>query len=401
MKLSLAKHSRKPFRFTVTEVDWTPSTCSKRLIIRLAGLSLLLLLLAPAYGQGLTDLSKPIYVKWSYKAEGVTNLTPAVDGEKTYLPLTDGSLVSVWLADGRLSWRSEIGGAISASPVVDTKSVYVASESLPSPNSPYPQATGVLRALSRQSGLTSWMRTLHSPVKGKISIGVNYLFVSSADGRLYAIKKDTGEIKWLKYNSSPFSFLHSLEGDIIYISDAAGDIIAIEQEGGQTIWRYRTRKSLRAPVTVSANIVYSGTADGYVFAIDRLSGRNKWRARTGAAVQAVQATEKCILATSLDNFIYCLSPQNGAKLWKRQLAGRVAAPPLVINGSVLVAPIVGDECVILNLEDGKKINSIYVGEDNNTEAAPLLTADTLLLTTREGLLALSNQALKGRAEGAP
>jgi outer membrane protein assembly factor BamB len=118
--------------------------------------------------------------------------------------------------------------------------------------------------------------------------------------------------------------------------------------------------------------------------------------RTGAAVQAVLAAEKCILATSLDNFIYCLSPQNGAKIWKHQLAGRVAAPPLVFNGGVLIAPLVGDECVVLNLEDGKKINSIYVGEDNNTEASPLLKADTLLLTTREGLLALSNQATKKR-----
>jgi outer membrane protein assembly factor BamB len=118
-------------------------------------------------------------------------------------------------------------------------------------------------------------------------------------------------------------------------------------------------------------------------------------------VQTVLATEKCILATSLDNFIYCLSPQNGVKIWKRQLAGRVAAPPLVLNGGVLVAPLVGDECVILNLEDGKKINSIYVGEDNNTEAAPLLSADTLLLTTREGLLALWNQAIKRPAGESP
>lgn len=400
MKLSLAKYSRKSFRFAATGAHRGFFIYMKLLKIRLAGLVTLLFIVFPAYAQ-LADLSKPVYVKWEYKTEGVTNLTPAVDGERVYLPLSDGSIISVWLADGRLSWRSEIGGVISASPVVDAKNVYVASESVPSLTSAYPQATGVLRALSRQSGLTSWMRTLPSPIRGVINVSANQLFASAADGRLYAIKKDTGEIKWLKYNSTPFSFLHSLEGEVLYISDASGDIIAIEQEGGQTLWRYRTRKLLRVPVAVSANIVYTGTADGYVFAIDRVSGRNKWRVRTGAAVQAVRATEKCILATSLDNFIYCLAPQNGAKLWKRQLAGRIAAPPLVVNGSVLVAPLVGDECVILNLDDGKKVNSIYVGEDNNTEAAPLITADTLLLTTREGLLALTNQALKRQAEDAP
>jgi outer membrane protein assembly factor BamB len=373
----------------------------KRFKTRFASLALTIFLIAPAYGQGLTDLSKPIYVRWTYETEGVTNLTPAVDDERIYLPLTNGALISVGLADGQLLWKSEIGGVISASPVADTRSVYIASESLPAPKSTYPQATGVLRALSRHTGLTSWMRTLPFPIRGVINVNINLLFVTTADGRLYAIKKETGEIEWLKYNSSPFSFLHTLEDNVLYISDVSGDIIAIKQEDGQTLWRYRTRKTLHAPVAVSANIVFSGTTDGYVFAIDRLSGRNKWRVRTGAAVQAVLATEKCILATSLDNFIYCLSPQNGVKLWKRQLAGRVAAPPLVLNGGVLVAPLVGDECVILNLEDGKKINSIYVGEDNNTEAAPLLKADTLLLTTREGLLSLSNQAIKRRDGEAP
>jgi outer membrane protein assembly factor BamB len=245
------------------------------------------------------------------------------------------------------------------------------------------------------------MRTLPSPVRGVINVNLDLLFVNSADGRLYAIKKVTGEIKWISYNSSAYSPLHRLEGDVLYIGDVSGDIIAIEQHSGQPIWRYRTRKTLRAPVIVSANILYTGTADGYVFAIDRLTGRINWRVRTGAAVQTVQAAEKCILATSLDNFIYCLSPRNGVKLWKRQLAGRVAAPPLVLNGSVLVAPLVGDECVILNLEDGRKINSIYVGEDNNTEAAPLMTADTLLLTTREGILALSNQPAQSPAADSP
>jgi hypothetical protein len=54
--------------------------------------------------------------------------------------------------------------------------------------------------------------------------------------------------------------------------------------------------------------------------------------------------------------------------------------------------------VVLSLEDGKKVNSIHVGEDNNTEAAPLYTTDAILLTTREGLMALTNNA---QTSGAP
>jgi outer membrane protein assembly factor BamB len=349
-------------------------------------------------GQNLADLARPIYVRWLFKAEGVTNLSPAADDERAYMPLSNGSVVSLRLSDGGLVWKSDIGGALSAAPAVDNRNVFVASESLPTPKSVYLQATGVLRALSRQSGLTSWMRTLPSPVRGVINLNALNLFVTSSDGRLYALRKETGEIRWIKYNSSPFSALNLLEENTLYACDSYGDIVSIEIESGKTLWRYRTRKQLRAPVAVYGNMVYAGTADGFVYAIDRTNGRLRWRVRTGAAIQAVLAGERWVLATSLDNFVYCLSPQNGAKTWKRQLAGRVTATPLVLNNYVLLAPLVGDECLVLNLEDGKKVNSIYVGEDNNTEAAPLLTAGALLLTTREGLLALTNDA---QASGSP
>ncbi len=343
-------------------------------------------------GRHFADLTRPVYTRWLYRTEGVMNLTPAADKERAYMPLSNGSVVSVRLSDGGLVWRSDVGGSLSAAPAVDERYVYVASESLPTAKSVYPQATGVLRALSRQTGLTSWMRTLPSPARGVINLNGQNLFVTSSDGRLYALKKATGEIKWIKYNSSPFSTLHLLDEQTLYASDTYGDILSIELENGKTLWRYRTRKSLHAPVAVYEGMVYAGTADGFVYAIDRATGKPRWRVRTGAAIQSVLAGGRWVLATSLDNFVYCLSPQNGAKIWKRQLAGRVTAPPLVLDNHVLLAPLVGDECVVLNLEDGKKVNSIYVGEDNNTEAAPLLTAEALLLTTREGLLALTSEA---------
>ena len=356
-------------------------------------LALLLVTLSDSTaGQNLADLTRPVYVRWLFKAEDVTNLTPAADNERAYLPLSNGAVAAVRLSDGGLAWKSDIGGALSASPAVDGRNIFVASESLPTPKSIYPQATGVLRALSRLSGLTSWMRTLPSPAKGFISLNAENLFFTSSDGRLYALKKETGEISWIKYNSSPFSTHNLLDGNTLYVCDSYGDIISLEAETGKTLWRYRTRKQLRAPVAIYGNMIYAGTADGFVYAIDRTNGRLRWRVRAGAAIQAVLAGERWVLATSLDNFVYCLSPQNGAKVWKRELAGRVTAPPLVLNNFVLLAPLVGDECPVLNLEDGKKVNSIYVGEDNNTEAAPLLTADSILLTTREGLLALTSNA---------
>src|SRR5690349_5993226 len=73
----------------------------------------------PTSGQNLADLTRPVYVRWHFRTEAATNLTPAADSERAYVPLGNGSIVSVRLSDGGLVWKSDIGGALSASPAVD------------------------------------------------------------------------------------------------------------------------------------------------------------------------------------------------------------------------------------------------------------------------------------------
>jgi outer membrane protein assembly factor BamB len=344
-------------------------------------------------------LSKPLHVKWAFEAENISNITPVVNDGAVFVPLNNGTIVSLQKESGALSWKSDLGGFITSSPTADSRGVYLASEISPSVGSKYPQATGVLRALGSQSGVTLWMRTLPSPVIGAIASNATTLFGRSSDGRIYAVKKENGEIGWIKYGSPPFNSSPILYGEKLYALDAGGYLYAIEVATGRTLWRYRTRARSAASLALIEGMVYAGSDDGYVHAIEEATGRMKWRARTGAAVQAVQAAGRCVLATSLDNFVYCLSKQRGGKVWKRQLPGRVAARPLVLEDEVLLSPLTGDECVVLSLQDGRKLNSVYVGEDNNSEADPLLSGDLLLITTRKGVLAFSNQTPEPDASG--
>src|SRR6185436_20928183 len=72
-------------------------------------------------------LSQPLTIGWRYNSDLTLNLTPAFDRDRVYLPLAGGIIVSLKAGDGTLNWRSEFGGELSASPVADARSVYVAS----------------------------------------------------------------------------------------------------------------------------------------------------------------------------------------------------------------------------------------------------------------------------------
>src|SRR2546427_3627992 len=125
-------------------------------------------------------LSQPLTVKWRYDSNQTTDLTPATDGNRVYLPLIGGSIVCLNANNGQLHWKSDEGGAISASPAVDERSVYVATQP---ENTADAQYRGALRALSKETGGTIWMRTLQAPLRGGLVAGSEALFGGGTDSR--------------------------------------------------------------------------------------------------------------------------------------------------------------------------------------------------------------------------
>ena len=344
-----------------------------------------------ALAEGHIALSQPLTLRWQYTTDSTINLTPATDGQRVYLPLATGTIVSLRAFDGQMYWRTEIGGELSASPVADERGVYIASET-GVVQGKAPQAAGALRALGRESGVTLWMHTLPFPLRGALAMNEQALFGGAGDGRVYAVSKKTGEMLWVKQFATPFSSLPTVSNTYLFIGNDDGTLFCLDQKTGKQIWRYRTRGAVRGRASVHHGVVYFGSADGYVYAIDEMTGRFRWRTRTGAGVQAVTVTDGGLLVASLDNFVYFLSLSRGARLWKRQLAGRIAAQPLATADGALFTPLSGDTGVVLDLRDGKQLNSIPIGEDNTTAASPIVVEDVLFVTTRQGLLAFSRPA---------
>jgi outer membrane protein assembly factor BamB len=233
------------------------------------------------------------------------------------------------------------------------------------------------------------MRTFHRPLRGSLVMSNTTLFGGTADGRVFAIEKSTGRFLWVMQHWQPFNSHPSLFGSKLYIGCDDGNLFALNQQTGDTIWRYRTRGPIRGRAVEVEGVVYFGSADGYVYAVEAANGRLRWRTRTGAGVQVVASAGGGLIIASLDNFVYKLSLAGGDRLWKRQLAGRVASEPLMAADGALFTPLSGDAGVVLDLRDGKQVNTLPVGEDNNTAASPVAVGGVLLVTTRRGLMAFS------------
>ena len=149
-------------------------------------------------------LSQPMTIGWRYESNLTLNLTPAFDAERVYLPLAGGIIVSLKAASGQLNWRSDMGGELSASPVADDRGVYVASETGKAETGAR-RATGALRAVGREGGVTQWMRTLAMPLRGSLTLADGQLLAGSSDGKIYAFNRNNGEVRWTYDYGAPFN----------------------------------------------------------------------------------------------------------------------------------------------------------------------------------------------------
>jgi outer membrane protein assembly factor BamB len=333
------------------------------------------------------DLSQPLTQNWRYESSLTLNLTPAAHQERVYVPLAGGTIVSLNAATGQLNWRSEMGGELSASPVADQGAVYVASETGKA-ESGVRRATGALRALGREGGVTLWMRTLAMPLHGDLTLSDGKLFAGGSDGKVYSFESRTGAARWFYDYGSPFVSQPVVSGSRVFIGSEDGNLLALEESTGKLLWHYRTKGPVRGPVANGNDLVYFGSGDGYVYAINATSGRLVWRKRTGAGVQAVVRAGEELLVASLDNFVYEFSLA-GRRLWKRRLPGRISSQPLVTHQAALFMPLSSSTAVVLELRDGRQVNLLPVGEEITTSASPIAVGEIVLLTTEHGLVAFA------------
>jgi outer membrane protein assembly factor BamB len=332
-----------------------------------------------------TLLSQPLTVGWRYESDLTLNLTPASDEERVYLPLAGGVIVSLKAANGQLNWRSEMGGELSASPAADARGVYVASETGTSASSAR-RATGTLRALGREGGVTQWMRTLAMPLRGSLVLADGKLFAGSSDGKIYAFDSKSGEARWSYDYGAAFNCQPVVSHSRVYVGSEDGNLLVLDEETGKLLWHYRTKGPVRGPVANGHDVVYFGSGDGYVYAVSTTSGRLNWRKRTGAGVQADNRVGVELLVASLDIFVYKFS-FTGARLWKRRLPGRISSQPLMTQAEALFTPLSSSAGVVLEFRDGRQVNLLPVGGEISSSASPIAVGDVVLLTTEHGLLA--------------
>lgn len=272
---------------------------------------------------------------WETPTNGPVHGTPAVAGDKLFLPLQDKRLLALDLDSGTTRWEFVSNSPFIGSAVVDGGIVYAAAQD------------GQVYAVDADSGQGIWNLDMGSSVvqppavhQGKFVAGSSEgnIFVRNArtgdkrlriltgsllvqrpvigDDRIYIISKGDllafdasarelpGEyplnlvwaqvwiwqvpvprppaqsgFEWrmtLPSGMGDFQVAPAVTPEGLYLGSDLGGIYAMDPLQGDILWQFQTPAAISMQPIVIGNNLYFGTTDGILYSVDRFSGQLEW-----------------------------------------------------------------------------------------------------------------------------
>ena len=211
---------------------------------------------------------------WLYRRDAPAGFTiqrvstPTVRGQSLWVGFSDGSLVSLELADGTLRWEKSLapgaGGAtrqfvdVDTTPVLDAAGhVYAASYA------------GGLYCLDAETGDVVW----NSVAQGITSLLLHgEVVVATGDDRLDAYLGDTGRLIWSRGLEERAGLDTVLTKGMLLVP-IQRSLLFVDPSTGRTRLTWNPAEGVSAPVQVVGGRVYVLSNNGYLYAL-RLDGRS-------------------------------------------------------------------------------------------------------------------------------
>ena len=350
--------------------------------------------------------SQPPQLKlcWQLPSLEPTIVQPASQNERLFVATFGGKLTAVNAATGEPLWRTELGGEIVGQMPVGKNLLYVASQIAAGQDRP---AAIIIRALSIETGLTVWQGEISSAAQLALALQGDYLLAASGESgnatgggaetnshlKVIALSADKGELRWTQTLAADLSTALTTVDETLVFATADKVVHLLKIADGREIRRLTIPAPAREKIVWSRGLLLFGDKSGNVFAIDAADGKTSWTLRLGGAAQSILPTDKGVLISSLDDFVYFQNILSGKRIWRKRLASRPLGAVLLNDAAVLLAVTGQNSSIILDLKKGNVLSQVNLGAENVAVSAPFASRDYVSVPTAKGLLTFAPLSL--------
>ncbi|HLM60009.1 MAG TPA: PQQ-binding-like beta-propeller repeat protein, partial [Pyrinomonadaceae bacterium] len=268
--------------------------------------------------------TRPFSQCWDFFVNQNPEIEFASDNVKElFLPTLDGKLVALNYNYGEKLWETDLGGEIISTPLSDADRVYIAvsydnnqndDPVMISKKEGVDKRTGnqrrtVIRSLDKTTGLTYWESEFQFDFTSEKKLYLypfrKFLVLVADNGDVHSIDKSSGQIVWKKRLRLNFSSIPFQEEEKIFFGVSDKRLVSLSLATGEIIRGINTVSPPTAVVNdkIRGNLIW-GDKRGTIYSFDTESRKFNWYFRKGAEISSIVFTERGILTTSLDNFIY-------------------------------------------------------------------------------------------------
>jgi outer membrane protein assembly factor BamB len=165
-------------------------------------------------------------------------------------------------------------------------------------------------------------------------------------------------------------------------------------ENGSFLSQFKISASPNIVLLIRGKYLFWSDYKGNICLIDLETKKIMWKIRIGAEILNVSATERGLLISSLDNFIYLISIKTGRFIWKKRLSGNLLFNSIIDVENIAVVIFASEVAEIIDIESGKLLNQITIEDDNYFINRPLFSDGLLIFPTVRGIIAFADSGIK-------
>lgn len=266
---------------------------------------------------------------------------PAASADLVVVGTSEGEVIALKPADGKLLWRVRLNGEILAAPAISDRAVAVRT------------VDGKLRALSPKDGHELWSQEQQVPrlsLRGTSRpVIVGDLTLCGFDnGKVIAVNMNDGSLQWEAQVAPPHGRTElerlvdvdstpRVSGSDVYTVGFQGRVAMLALDTGQVWWSHDA-SSYRG-IALDDDGLYIANSDGEVVALRRKTGAEIWRQKAllHRGLSAVALTDNAVVTADYQGNVHWLDKATGG-LAARMPSGkvRVSNPPIVSGNMVIV-----------------------------------------------------------------
>lgn len=315
-------------------------------------------------------------------------LQPAVAENAVYAAAADGAVVRLAPDSGRVVWRTDTKGRISAGVGSDGFSVAVAT------------ARGEIIALGAD-GKELWRTQVGGEMRSPPLVGRGLVVVRSTDYRMTALDAVTGRRRWTYQRAGVPLTLRSLTelayaADLVVAGFPGGRLVALGSGNGAVRWdvavsepRGATEVERLADVVgaplVLGNEICAASYQGRVACFDATNGSLRWSSEISARAGPAADERRVYVVDSKSNVV-AFNRAAGSNAWRQEkLLHRDLSAPLALRRAVVAGDFAG-VVHFLSPEDGSLAARVPLTSE--IVATPRALGGGAVVQARDGTVAL-------------